>query len=462
MANRYQDRPFPTEEQRRSGDQPRGSDADPLAELARLIGQTDPFGNPGRSDSNQREAGREPRFEASRLDAPRHGQLAEPDAAEVPPPQPSWIQRAKTLDTSRQGLERLANPPAPAQPDVAAQGYNKQGYDDHAYESSPSLAAGYRDQPGHPEQYAEQDRYDDALFGQMPAPPQSEYAESPYTYQDEDDADYDQLPKRRGGMVTVAVVVALAVLGTGGALTYRTFLGSPRSGEPPVIRADAGPNKIVPPSANADASAKLSQDRLAAGASEQLVSREEQPVNVEDNTKAGPRVVFPPLNQNANPPSAASVSPNGKVMTINTAAQGGDEPRRVRTLSVRGDQADGAPVARPAPARPVAVAPTAPIALTPQARAGTTASIPQTQTGNYLVQVASQRNEAEALSSFRVLKAKYPAVLGSSTASIKRADLGDKGVYYRAMVGPFGTPDDASRFCGSLKSAGGQCIVQRN
>ena len=45
---------------------------------------------------------------------------------------------------------------------------------------------------------------------------------------------------------------------------------------------------------------------------------------------------------------------------------------------------------------------------------------------------------------------------------IKRADLGEKGVYYRAMVGPFGSPDEASQFCGSLKSAGGQCVVQRN
>ena len=43
-----------------------------------------------------------------------------------------------------------------------------------------------------------------------------------------------------------------------------------------------------------------------------------------------------------------------------------------------------------------------------------------------------------------------------------RADLGDKGVFYRAMVGPFGSQDEAAQFCGSLKTAGGQCVVQRN
>jgi cell division protein FtsN len=45
---------------------------------------------------------------------------------------------------------------------------------------------------------------------------------------------------------------------------------------------------------------------------------------------------------------------------------------------------------------------------------------------------------------------------------IKRVDLGDKGVYYRAMVGPFGTTEEAAQFCANLKTAGGQCVVQRN
>ena len=45
---------------------------------------------------------------------------------------------------------------------------------------------------------------------------------------------------------------------------------------------------------------------------------------------------------------------------------------------------------------------------------------------------------------------------------IRRADLGSKGVYYRAQVGPFGTAEDANQLCSNLKAAGGQCIVQRN
>ena len=78
------------------------------------------------------------------------------------------------------------------------------------------------------------------------------------------------------------------------------------------------------------------------------------------------------------------------------------------------------------------------------------------------MQVASQRNESDAQATFKTLQSKYPSVLGSQTPLIKRADLGEKGVYYRAMVGPFGTPEEAAQFCGSLKSAGGQCIIQKN
>jgi hypothetical protein len=78
------------------------------------------------------------------------------------------------------------------------------------------------------------------------------------------------------------------------------------------------------------------------------------------------------------------------------------------------------------------------------------------------VQVSSQRSESDAQASFRALQTKFPNVLGSWQAIVRRADLGDKGVYYRAMVGPFSSLSEATDMCGELKSAGGQCIVQRN
>jgi cell division septation protein DedD len=80
----------------------------------------------------------------------------------------------------------------------------------------------------------------------------------------------------------------------------------------------------------------------------------------------------------------------------------------------------------------------------------------------YAVQVSSQHSETEAQSSFQALRGKYPELLGKREPIIRRADLGAKGIYYRALVGPFASADEAAAMCSSLKAAGGNCIVQKN
>jgi hypothetical protein len=494
MADRYQDRPFSADDDYDHGGDQHASgkgESDPLAELARLIGQTDPFGSMGRANSRV-----QPR-------ASEHDQYELPPADEAPAAgPPSWMQRAVSHE-----------PPPPPQD------YPSSVHPLHRYAAAqPAPEPDYQAAPTLPFAEDEYDpdptRYDEALYGALDSGAQDAqhdpaYADNAYAYQDGyDDDTEDQLPKRRGGMATVVVVLALAVLGTGAAFAYRTYVGSPRTGEPPIIRADTGPTKVVP--APADGSSKL-PDRMAAGDGiEKIVPREETPLDI--NAKSGPRVVFPPLNQNGNPPSMASVAPSAPPPPSN-AGNGtlpNNEPRKIRTFSVRGEQPDGAAVpvaaapsaaAKPVPAVRTAAAArippaaanandstaNAPLSLSPQAApvaqaAPPAAAEPRTRVaattpaqiapqaapsggaggGGYLVQVSSQRNESDAQASFRALQGKFPAVLGSRSPVIKRADLGDKGVYYRAMVGPFGSPDEASQFCGSLKTAGGQCVVQRN
>jgi hypothetical protein len=109
----------------------------------------------------------------------------------------------------------------------------------------------------------------------------------------------------------------------------------------------------------------------------------------------------------------------------------------------------------PAPARPARTAATTPTQLAP-AGAGNGGA------GGFAVQVSSQRSEAEAQAAFRALQGKYPDQLGSQQVLVRRVDLGTKGVYYRALVGPFASGADATGLCTRLKAAGGQCIVQKN
>ena len=79
-----------------------------------------------------------------------------------------------------------------------------------------------------------------------------------------------------------------------------------------------------------------------------------------------------------------------------------------------------------------------------------------------MVQVSSQPSEGVAQASYRALQTKFPAVLGGHDPVIQRADLADKRVVYRAMVGPFGSREEALQLCTTLKSAGGQCFVPKN
>jgi hypothetical protein len=78
------------------------------------------------------------------------------------------------------------------------------------------------------------------------------------------------------------------------------------------------------------------------------------------------------------------------------------------------------------------------------------------------VQVSSQRSEADAQAAYRSLRNRFSNVLGDQAPVIRRADLGSRGVYYRAMVGPFASREQAVQLCGNLKAAGGDCVVQAN
>jgi hypothetical protein len=438
-------------------------------------------------DDQLSPAGGPPPWMARTPQAPRQTPLAQPDFPSEPPAHP---------------LQRYPG----EQSQVQAQ------YPQQQYRDEPMFDDRGRGQ-------GQDARYDDALFGQLDTGGgggggggfgRDEQYEDPYAFQDDGyDEGEEEEPRKGNGFAKVAVVLALAVIGTGAAFAYRSYMGTSRGGEPPIIRADNTPTKIIP-AVPADGIPKL-PDRMTNGdQGEKIVSREETPMDV-NSRSVSPRVVFPPLNQNQNGNNPPPSGMGGGAMAANdiTAppvatdtpppSSGGfanGEPRRIKTLSVHGDQADGgmppgAPKAAankgmgrnppaaanasasgpmqiapqqgasPPPAPGKKMAAVAPVAAAPApAQDAADGAAADTMAG-YLVQVSSQRSEADAQTSYRALQGKFPAVLGQRTPVIKRADLGEKGIYYRAMVGPFESTNEAVQFCNSLKTAGGQCVVQR-
>ncbi|MGH6999541.1 MAG: hypothetical protein ACREEO_15205, partial [Phenylobacterium sp.] len=182
---------------------------------------------------------------------------------------------------------------------------------------------------------------------------QAEYSEPPLMAED----DYQDLQPRRSrkGLWAAAAAIAVAVIGVGG---YMTLRGSSVTGDgqPPVIAADGGPSKVAPTNpGGAEIPNQNKQIYERAGDSPsnptKVVSREEQPVDIQQAARTMPnRVVMPgpgatpqgaangnPLAQAPGAPERGSVSPAEAGLIATPAVPGLGEPRRVRTVAIRPD-----------------------------------------------------------------------------------------------------------------------------
>jgi SPOR domain len=427
-----------------------GQATDPLTELARLIGQSDPFA-PEAAHDRRPAAGADPR-------------ASQPEWRNHPPPADPPYEHGRDG-----GFSAMAEPKL----DPAL-------YEDSGYRSGTAQAPG------------------DALYDQGYGEARSHDHEAPYFgatehAQGQDDGYYDDAPggpRRRGGLITAAALLGLAVIGTAGAFAYRAVFTS--SGPPSIIARDAGPNKIVPATQTADNSSnKQIYDRAGdRSQNERIVPREEQPLNLPDPARAAaPRA----LGQNSaaaipGMPGGGPARPGVAPDTSAVAPTGpGGEPKKIRTVTIKSEQ----PPLDPAPTRPAAppraapaASPNAPLSLSPQsgpqnspqsgtaapppppARAAAVAPPPSAaananSAAGYFVQVAAQKSQEEAQASYRGIQTKYASVLGGREPVIRRKDLGSKGVFYGAQVGPF-SREDAVQLCNSLKSAGATCMIQKN
>ena len=111
--------------------------------------------------------------------------------------------------------------------------------------------------------------------------------------------------------------------------------------------------------------------------------------------------------------------------------------------------APAAPAApKPAAAAPVTTA-SAPVAIAPPP--------PASGGGDYMVQISASGTDAAARASFAAAQRKHSGLAGKAV-DVQRADLGAKGVFYRARVAG-GSREQAAALCSQIQSQGGQCMV---
>jgi hypothetical protein len=346
----------------------------------------------------------------------------------------------------------------------------------------------------HEARYARSSAADEQAYDSRGAPQREEYddIEPAHLYADDAEAgEYDEHapPRaRRRGLAAVGAVLGVVAIGAAGVFGYRALSGGGSSHQVPVIAANQSPAKIVP-APQQDTPKPSGFDRADRPQGERVVSREEQPIEVRDPKPAAPKPITASSGQPASPNGITALLSQQGVPPAPASA----EPRKVKTIPIRPDgtvatdsvatrgvtsntagPASRVPVPRPNNAAPQVITPGA--ANTPTTTASIpvqTASIrpngntatpaaPPPAAGTHVVQLSSQKTEADAQASLRSLQSKYSAVLGSKPVLVRKVELGDRGTYYRAQVGPFASAEQANQVCTELKSAGGQCIVQKN
>lgn len=240
----------------------------------------------------------------------------------------------------------------------------------------------------------------------------------------------------RRSLMLLSVIALLVVFAGVVFLAYRQGNDQGMNGMPPILRADGEPTKEVPenpggkkfPHQDAGVYNRIAGDeKTAPGDSEQLLPPAEEPLAIE--------------NQNVPPADRQALDRMAQAIESSPL-----DPMEEDAPGARVE--DAAPVEEAPPSQEPAPA----VQQTPAASAPTAA-------GGYVVQLAAFRDEASARDAFGKLQAKYPDLLGSLGVDIQRADLGDKGIYYRLRAG-YVDKSAADTLCDQLEAKGQGCLVR--
>ena len=116
---------------------------------------------------------------------------------------------------------------------------------------------------------------------------------------------------------------------------------------------------------------------------------------------------------------------------------------------------------KPEPAPVATAAITPPPAPRPQPAAQAQKPVAATAGGSWAVQIGAVRSDADAKSEWKRLQRKHKPQLGGLALTVKSANLGDRGTWYRIQGGPL-DKTTAARVCGELKAADVGCLVVRH
>jgi hypothetical protein len=231
-------------------------------------------------------------------------------------------------------------------------------------------------------------------------------------------------PRRRWPTAVLTGIV-MAVFAGGLWFFYHQGVRQPApgpGGEVPLIRADDKPMKMKPDQPGGmpvpDQNVSVYDPKPGAAPVEKLLPPPEQPM---------PR----PVPREAAAPPAPSTAP------AQSAPAAAPQQQAAATTAAPKAPAKPAPVKEPATAAPAKSVSAGPVRL----------------------QLASLRTPEAAKEEWSRLKREHPELLGRLTAVAVKADLGDKGVWYRVQTQSFDNAAAAERLCADLKKQNIGCSL---
>lgn len=304
----------------------------------------------------------------------------------------------------------------------------------------------------------------------------------------EDEAQYEDEPRRGGWKKMVGLVACTVLLGGGATIAYNSITTPADTKTTPLVKGASGPSKVKPSEPGgkqfAHTDSKI-MGRLGENGSEAAsdpagvrrvpvvtVGRDgsiQPPPSAESEQtravvavpgltvidglggdgpsptrRAGPgqQPGSPPVQMAATSPDTGpvTVAPPARRAADTGPAETGAVPTKAATAAPKADAARAeAPRKKVAAATPAATGPKP----TGAGYVAVLASVP-----------ASASSRIDALKQFADMQQKYGLILQNKTPDVQEANLGEKGTYHRLLVGPPGSRDSASSLCTQLKAQG--------
>lgn len=110
---------------------------------------------------------------------------------------------------------------------------------------------------------------------------------------------------------------------------------------------------------------------------------------------------------------------------------------------------------------PVAQVTTPIVAPVKTAKIETPKAAPVAHKGQYLIQLFSLRSEKDAKQGWAKTQSKHKTLLSNEALNLEKADLGERGIYYRVRFGAYDTSSAANAVCSALKKAKQDCLVKK-